>query len=33
MDKCLVAMSNDAALTNQPTDVTDLAPCTIEKSE
>ena len=33
MDKCLVVMFDDAALTNQPIDVTDLAPCTIEKSE
>ena len=33
MDKCLVVMFDDAALTNQPIDATDLAPCTIEKSE
>ena len=33
MDKCLVVMFDDAALTNQPIHVTDLVPCTIEKSD
>ena len=33
MVKCLAVMFDDAVLTNQPIDVTDLVPCTIEKSE
>ena len=33
MDKCLVVTCNDAVLTNQPIDVTDLVPCTIEKAD
>ena len=32
MDKCLVITFNDTVLTNQPIDLTDLVPCTIEEA-
>ena len=33
MDKCLVVTFNDAVLTNQPLDVADLVPCTIQEAD
>ena len=33
MYKCLVVTFNDTVLTNQPMDVTDLVPCTIEETD